>query len=64
MKTPRKMKKENLVFFAEQVQHLLYLKDDDTWDPAKKWDKDTLADLKDILQRFDLVPGKPGPARP
>ena len=61
MKDPGKMKKEALVFFAEQVQLLLYLKDDDTWDPARKWGKGTLVDLKDIMQRFDLVPEKPRP---
>lgn len=59
MKTPRRMTKENLVFFAEQVQYLLFLKEDDNWDPSKRWDQDTLTGLKDIMQRFSLVPEKP-----
>jgi len=58
MKTPRQMKKENLVFFAEQLQHLLYLEQDDTWNPAKKWDAETLSDIGDIMHRFGLVPEK------
>lgn len=58
MKTPRQMKKENLVFLAEQIQHLLYLESDDSWNPDKKWDADTLADIKDIMQRFGLAPAK------
>jgi ribosome assembly protein YihI (activator of Der GTPase) len=58
MKTPRLMKKEKLVFFAEQLQHLLYLESDDSWNPEKKWDADTLDEIKDIMQRFGLVPDK------
>jgi len=58
MKTPRQMKKEDLVFFAEQLQHLLYLEKDDSWNPGKKWDKDTLADIQDLMHRFSLVPEK------
>jgi len=58
MKTPRQMKKENLVFLAEQLQHLLYLEPDDTWNPGKKWDAETLSDIGDIMHRFGLVPEK------
>jgi hypothetical protein len=56
MKTPRQMKKKELVFFAEQVQHLLYLESDDRWNPDKVWNAQTREELRDIMQRFRLVP--------
>jgi len=58
MKTPRQMKKEDLVFLTEQIQHLLYLDAQDRWDPDKKWDARTIADLKDIMHTFGLVPDR------
>ncbi len=56
MKTPRQIKKERLVLLVEQLQHLLYLENDDTWNPDKRWDRETLEELRDIMHRFDLVP--------